>query len=115
MFSLSEHLLGLLGDPRAFDLCLLERPTGVPYQLAREEEAVSAFVEVAAELAPRLGASEIGPRLVAFLCSCFFVTENSVVKHPLVSILLRREVIGCRRGIFCEASDCDVGDEEQHF
>ena len=114
MFSLSEHLLGLLGDPRAFDLCLLERPTGVPYQLAHAEEAVSAFVEVAAELAPRLGASEVGPRFVAFLGSCFFVPECAGAKHPPDRILLRREDLSWLRGI-CEASDFGICDKVQQF
>ena len=36
------------------------------------------------------------PRLVVFIWSRFFVTENSVVKHPVVRILLRREDWGLK-------------------
>ena len=88
MFPLFEQFLGLGCDPRALDICLVEWPSGVPSQLGHSKEAVSSFVDVAGELAPELGASEVDSRLVALLGSCSFVPESTDVEHPPDSFFL---------------------------
>ena len=80
-----------MGDPVALDLHLIERTAGVPDPLGHPEQAVSGSMDVAGEVAPGLGASEVDPLLAASLSAGLLVLKGTRSEQPHDCFLLRLE------------------------